>query len=193
MGRPREFLEEDALESSMQLFWTGGYHATSTREIVRALDIGRQSVYNAFGDKEDLYHRCILRYQETVLKQRRNDIFSSGAGRREIVKYLAAVVEFLDGDPQHRGCFLFNSLAELSGSDPFVLSEGQAYLEQTKKCLEQAIRTGLKRREISQCADPGAVAASIMATEIGMSLASKTRMDRSTLVDMASTALQPLY
>jgi len=193
MGRPREFSEEDALESGMQLFWTGGYHATSTRELETALDLGRQSVYNAFGDKEELYHSCILRYTETILTPRRIEVFSAGAGRREIVKYLAALVEFLDTDPQRRGCFLFNALAELAGSDPFVLSEAQTYLTETRECIEQAIHTALENSEISQCADPGAVAASITATEIGMSLAAKSRIDRRALVDMASIALQPLY
>ena len=177
----------------MQLFWTGGFHATSTREIEQTLDLGRQSVYNAFGDKEELYHRCILRYRDTILTRRRNEIFGSGAGRREIVKYLAAVVEFLDSDPQRRGCFLFNALAELAGTDPFVLSETQTYLEDTRECIVAAIHAGLETGEINQCAEPGAVAVAITATEIGMSMAAKAQLDRRALVDMASTALQPLY
>lgn len=193
MGRPREFSEEEALESGMQLFWTGGYHATSTREIEHSLELGRQSVYNAFGDKEELYHRCLSRYRETILIRRRNDIFTPDAGRREIVKYLAAVVEFLDSDPQRRGCFLFNALAELAASDPFVLSTAQTYLKETKECLVTAILTGLARHEIRECANPEAVAVSISGVETAMSLAARARADRRTLVDMASTVLQPLY
>ena len=103
------------------------------------------------------------------------------------------MVEFLDSDPQRRGCFLFNALAELAGTDPFVLSETQTYLEDTRECIVAAIHAGLETGEINQCAEPGAVAVAITATEIGMSMAAKAQLDRRALVDMASTALQPLY
>jgi len=35
----------------MSVFWRKGYAATSTDDLLRAMNIGRQSMYDTFGDK----------------------------------------------------------------------------------------------------------------------------------------------
>lgn len=55
MVRPREFDRGEALQRAMRVFWAKGFAATSTDDLVQAMGIGRQSLYNAFGDKKRLY------------------------------------------------------------------------------------------------------------------------------------------
>src|ERR1700744_6607051 len=52
MARPREFDRETALE-----------RATATEDLLDAMNLGRQSLYNAFGDKRALYLEALERYQ----------------------------------------------------------------------------------------------------------------------------------
>jgi TetR/AcrR family transcriptional repressor of nem operon len=55
MVRPREFDRDEALDRATRAFWAKGYASTSTEDLLAAMNIGRQSLYNAFGDKRKLY------------------------------------------------------------------------------------------------------------------------------------------
>src|SRR5580700_1977514 len=63
MARPREFDRDAAIERAMSVFWRKGYAATSTGDLLRAMNIGRQSMYDTFGDKHLLYLEALEKYQ----------------------------------------------------------------------------------------------------------------------------------
>jgi len=63
MARPREFDRDEALTRATRVFWAKGYASTSTEDLLAAMNIGRQSLYNAFGDKRKLYLEALERYQ----------------------------------------------------------------------------------------------------------------------------------
>lgn len=60
-GRPRQFDTSEALERAIGVFWQQGYAATSVDDLSAAMALSRPSLYNAFGNKADLY-RAALRY-----------------------------------------------------------------------------------------------------------------------------------
>jgi len=66
-GRPREFEREDAIDKAMELFWEQGYEATGVAELCDRMGVGRQSLYNTFGDKESLFVEALSRYQQVRL------------------------------------------------------------------------------------------------------------------------------
>lgn len=51
----------------MLAFWKSGYNATSIQELEQATGLKRTSIYNAFGDKRQLFRRALQRYLSTVL------------------------------------------------------------------------------------------------------------------------------
>jgi TetR/AcrR family transcriptional regulator, transcriptional repressor for nem operon len=63
MARPKEFDRDIAVERAMSVFWSKGYAATSTDDLLQAMKIGRQSMYDTFGDKRRLYVEALERYQ----------------------------------------------------------------------------------------------------------------------------------
>jgi AcrR family transcriptional regulator len=54
MARPKEFDEEQVLDAAITVFREHGFEGTSAEMLVRALGIGRQSLYDTFGDKWQL-------------------------------------------------------------------------------------------------------------------------------------------
>jgi TetR/AcrR family transcriptional regulator, transcriptional repressor for nem operon len=70
MGRPRELDRERALKGATGGFWANGYAPTSTEDPLAAMRIGRQSLYNAFGDKRTLYLEALECYQRATLSVR---------------------------------------------------------------------------------------------------------------------------
>jgi AcrR family transcriptional regulator len=48
----------------MSVFWSKGFTATSTSDLVEAMQIGRQSLYDSFGDKRALYLEALAQYAQ---------------------------------------------------------------------------------------------------------------------------------
>lgn len=64
MGRTRSFDTDEALDQAMLVFWRRGYEGTSMSHLTEAMGINRPSLYAAFGNKEELFHKALERYGE---------------------------------------------------------------------------------------------------------------------------------
>ncbi|WP_354443827.1 TetR/AcrR family transcriptional regulator [Ottowia thiooxydans] len=62
MGRPKQFDPEDALDAAIALFREHGYAGTSADMLIESMQIGKQSLYNTFGGKWQLYVAALARY-----------------------------------------------------------------------------------------------------------------------------------
>src|SRR5260370_9029541 len=62
MARPKEFDQDQALRRAVRLFCQQGFAATSTDELMRVMDVGRQSMYDTFGDKRELFLKALEMY-----------------------------------------------------------------------------------------------------------------------------------
>jgi TetR/AcrR family transcriptional repressor of nem operon len=59
MARQKEFDQEKALRKAVRLFSQQGFAATSTDELMRVMNVGRQSMYDTLGDKRALFLRAL--------------------------------------------------------------------------------------------------------------------------------------
>src|ERR1700761_5248711 len=62
MARPREFDVDAALDGAIGVFGEHGFEGASAERLVNAMGIGRQSLYDTFGDKWRLYRAAVRRY-----------------------------------------------------------------------------------------------------------------------------------
>ena len=51
----KEFDTEVALGNAMRAFWAKGYEATSLADLIKAMNINKGSLYNAYGGKKELW------------------------------------------------------------------------------------------------------------------------------------------
>lgn len=103
MGRPRSFLEEEALEAAMRVFWEKGYEGASMNDLTSAMKINRSSLYTIFGDKETLFHRALERYKEGPVSFVWDSIEEPTA-RRTVEVLLRKAVDLLADPNNPRGC-----------------------------------------------------------------------------------------
>jgi len=66
MGRTKQFNRQAALEDAMKVFWAKGFHGTSMQDLVDELGVNRQSLYDTFGGKHELFEAALERYRELL-------------------------------------------------------------------------------------------------------------------------------
>jgi len=173
MARPREFDRETVLEQARLVFWAKGYAGTSTDDLVKAMGIGRQSLYNTFGDKWQLYVEALTDYQQRSTSshaQRLQAPASALQGFRDMLEGLA-----VDDDALRAlGCMGVGSACEFGAAEP-QLSElrakGSTYLQSR---LAKRIREGQAAGEIDPSLSASEAASYLMMSMTGIQLAARS-------------------
>ena len=106
-GRPREFERDEALDKAMDLFWSQGYEATGVAQLCAHMGVGRQSLYNTFGDKESLFTEALTRYKQLRLESMITGLRGPGSGLENVRRLLEGWDE-ASTDVAHKGCLMAN-------------------------------------------------------------------------------------
>lgn len=64
MARSKEFDVDEVVEAAVPVFREHGFKGTSAQMLVDAMGIGRQSLYDTFGDKWGIYHAAVKLYSQ---------------------------------------------------------------------------------------------------------------------------------
>jgi len=69
MARPVEFDLEHVLDRALGAFWIMGYEGCSFQYLTTETGMSRQSIYNAFGDKDGVFQAAVTHYKGKVATQ----------------------------------------------------------------------------------------------------------------------------
>jgi TetR/AcrR family transcriptional repressor of nem operon len=191
MARPFEFEPREALEKAMRVFWRKGFAATSTADLVDAMDIGRQSLYNTFGDKKQLYLQALEAYAErmTVNHLRRlNRPKSPLKGIRELLTGLFAA----DDELRSLGCMGVDSVAEFGTTDPDLMTVWSKAAPPLSRRLIERIEEGQACKEIDPRVRPADAADFVQVMMAGLQIAARGGADLKDLQRMAAFAAERL-
>lgn len=191
IGRPVEFDRQEALETSMRLFWENGYEATSLADLLQAMGIGRQSLYNTFGDKRSLFIEAVRHYIDSNGQHLLSGLQAPGSPVANIRMTLGRVVENLAGD-ECKGCFVTNSIIELAPHDQEVSRLAQLMLKRTEKAFKASIDRAVEACELPGDTDARATARFLNSTVHGLVVMGKASASRSVLQDIVRIALTTL-
>ncbi|HEX2740624.1 MAG TPA: TetR/AcrR family transcriptional regulator [Rubrobacter sp.] len=192
MPRTKEFEPEAALHSAMELFWSKGYEATSMRQLLDGMGIGRGSFYDTFGDKRTLFLATLDRFEQTrtawVL-----EALEEGESPMEAIRYVfERTVDGLVGFEPRRGCLLANTAVELAPHDPEVAERISRYIRRTEDAFERALQRARSAGEISEQQDPRSLARFLVNSLHGLRVTARAGADRQTLEDTVEVVLGAL-
>lgn len=191
MGRPCGFDQDEALERALGVFWRLGYEGASLDDLCQAMGIGRQSLYNTYGDKRTLFLRCLRRYTERNEVALREHL----GGVRPVQRAFAALFDQALGQPDERkrmGCFSINTGMELAPRDVEVgdlIARGQRMLEDV---FTEALEAGAGRAELAPGSDCRALGRFLVGTLLGVTVLLKSDPRSPAPRAMVDVALQAL-
>ncbi|MEP7454219.1 TetR/AcrR family transcriptional regulator [Phyllobacterium sp. SB3] len=184
MARPREFDREAALQNAIGVFWSKGFAATSTDDLRKAMGIGRQSLYNTFGDKRQLYLEALRTYQRKSMSghiARLTAPESPLDGIRDLLVGLTPE----DAALRNLGCMGVGSVCEFGVTDPELVSMRQKIAPLLAGRLVGRIGEGQAKGEIDDSLDPEAAATLIQITMTGLQVAARGGADDDELHTLA--------
>ena len=169
MARPKTFDDDAVLDAALQLFWARGYDAVSVADLEAELGVGRQSLYNAFGDKRALFHRAVERYvrQGGAMRERTLRPERGLAGLRA---YFRMMAEFLAGEGSGRGCLLTNAVAREAADDVTVDAHCRRNEAELLAGFRAALAVGQARGEVAAGLPLDAAARALVSHTYGLSV-----------------------
>lgn len=167
-GRPRSFDESEVLEAAMQVFWDHGFDGASVRNLEDATGLGRQSLYNTFGDKRALFQACLAHYEQTRSAGMAACLTATGSPLAAIERLFASWRAAAESGC--KGCLLLNTLAEFGGRDPALLTVVDRVLAAQRAALAEQLRAAQAIGEVRQDLDATQTAQRLQATGNGIML-----------------------
>jgi TetR/AcrR family transcriptional repressor of nem operon len=191
MVRTKQFDKHAALDEAMQLFWERGYHATSIQDLVDRLGVNRQSLYDTFGGKDQLYLAALERYRTLAAQPVRQALEREGPVREVLARFFSEFLDhFLAGD--WKGCFMVNATAELAGQDAGVSRVCAANTRQLEAAFLGLIARAQQAGELDPKRPALALARFLVNTLNGLAVTAKATRDRQLLDQIVEVTLSTL-
>lgn len=192
MARPQEFDTDTVLQNAMLLFWQKGYDDTSIQDLVETTGLNRGSLYNAFGDKAQLFAKVMERYRAFSPARALAEAPEDASPKQLIADFLNTLVERAELDPQNKGCLLTNTAAGLYGCNDAMTDWVRKTLGELQHVLTEVVARGQARGELNADQSASSLAHFIVATAQGLNVMARATSDTQSLKDIVANALRAL-
>jgi TetR/AcrR family transcriptional regulator, transcriptional repressor for nem operon len=191
MSRERNFSVPEVIDRVADVFAEHGYGGASVAMLTDATGLGKQSLYNAFGNKEALYLQAIdcaaARFGAVA-----GTMQKAADGRAAINAFFATLVTHCaSDDPAARSCIVSAGLLE-GIDEPAVRLALQAKWGSTHELLRAAIERGQRDGSIASAAPSAALADLLMSLMSGLRVSARADADRARLASTVALGLRVL-
>lgn len=192
MARPQEFEVNDVLDHAMDVFWQKGFDDASIQDLVDATGLNRGSLYNAFGDKAQLFASVMERYRAMSPARLLASAPDDASPHQLIRDFLESLVERARSDSQNKGCLITNTAAGLYGCN----AEMSKWMHDTFAMLEDVLSNVIERGqdcgEITKDASARSLARFLVGTAQGINVMARAKPCNDTLNDIVNNAMLAL-
>lgn len=191
MSRPRAFDEDGVRERVTDVFTASGYRGTSISMLAEAAGLGKQSMYNAFGDKQNLY---LLALDQAAARM--------GSAQESMARAhtgYAAIEVFFDAllglchhpDPSVHTCIVSAGLLE-GIEDEQISGQLREKWRSTSQLLGNAIERGQSDGSIRTDVDAATLSKLLMTLMSGLRVTARAVQDLRHLQTITALGLQVL-
>jgi AcrR family transcriptional regulator len=187
MARPKEFDQELALEAAIGVFREHGYEGTSTDMLVRAMGVGRQSLYDTFGDKWKLYCAALQCYVAAEAEAHVAALRSRCGALDGIMAMIERVVA-----EAGRACLGVNSICEFGRSQNELSKIHDGAARAIQRQISSRVREAQADGEVAAEIQPDEAASFIAATFAAIRIAARSGASRKQLDVLGKMAMRAL-
>jgi TetR/AcrR family transcriptional repressor of nem operon len=190
MPRPREFDGHEVLDRAVGVFWRRGYEGTSIADLVDAVGVQRQSLYNVFTDKHGIFVAALARYRDRIIDGLA-PLSAPDAGLAALRAYMLDVVERLRAEGGG-GCLLVKAALGPESAHADVLASVRAGAGAVRAAFARVLAAARETGQIAASTDPDAAAGYLYAVMHGLAALVRTGGDPSRVAADIDRALASL-
>lgn len=173
----------------MEVFWLKGYEGASLTDLTHAMGINRPSLYAAFGNKEELFRKCLQRYAERMVSYVR-DALKAPTARGAVLELMHAAVGLLTDPGNPRGCLAVHGALACGDEARVIKDELAAWRGAGQEALRQRLERGRLEGDLPTNADTNTLARYFYIVAQGMAVQSTAGATKEELLAVVATAMR---
>lgn len=187
MARPKAFDTDEALDAAVAVFRDHGYEGSSASMLVGAMGIGRQSLYDSFGDKWQLYRAALRRYAATEIQAHLHMLRNEDRA----IDGLRAMTDRVVAEASNP-CLGVGSICEFGTSRADLEEIKSAAAAVLYDAIAERVREAQEQGDVAADLDPAAVAGFFDSSFAGIRIAARGGADQKQLQLLGNLALRAL-
>lgn len=179
---------EAALDAAMRQFWRHGYAATSIHDLEAAMELPRQSIYNRFGSKCQLFLQVLDHYEAKMQEDVLEPMLAGPSPRKAVLDLFGRIASEVSEDGIRDGCLTVNTALEVAPHDEKVAARIHNSLTGLEELLLDFVVRGQQAGEIDPIHSPREAASSLLSLFLGLRVLARSRPDEELLSSVAAQA-----
>jgi AcrR family transcriptional regulator len=179
----RQFDEQEVIAIALDVFWRKGLHDATMQDLAAATGVQRGSLYNAYGDKEEIFLRAFDQYAAQFLEVAANALAGGDVVTR-LKNFLDAIVVNMTSGSPARGCLTTRTALDAAISSDAVRARVLGVLGQLEQLVAKAIGSAPGKPAI----DANKLARVVVTFTRGLAVMERAGYSRKQLKESAATS-----
>ncbi|MCK9861807.1 TetR/AcrR family transcriptional regulator [Paenibacillus sp. ATY16] len=192
MARNKEFDMNVVLRKAMEVFGHYGYEGTSLPILLQELGIARQSLYDTYGTKKDLFIKAVKHYVNEKSSAVVVYLEKSESVKEAINAIFREIVFVLQDENRRNECFILNSAIDQVPHEPEIAALFEEDRIKLERAFHDALVRGKRRQELSTEQDLQALARYLYHARYALTQVAKLTSNPEVLEDFAKVSLSTL-
>ncbi|GAP74628.1 transcriptional regulator, TetR family [Pseudoalteromonas sp. SW0106-04] len=186
MARTREFDVSEALRKATIMFWRQGYRDTSMEQLVKATGVSRYGFYQEFGNKKELFKRCLQEYSLSKISPGLKRIAQSNGELEDLRCFFSMYSENI-AEHGANGCLICNTATEIGETDMDVNSIVRDIYAKLTAQFQHFIERAQARSEVRQELSAFDLSVCLLGVLQGVAVMARSDFHRDTLRQYLTT------
>ncbi|WP_046227469.1 TetR/AcrR family transcriptional regulator [Paenibacillus dauci] len=192
MARTKAFDKTAVLQRAMKTFGRTGYEGTTLPDLLQELGIARQSLYDTYGTKRDLFIMAVKHYMDGKTEDMAELLEQPGSAIGQLEYIFDVMIQALVDPELAQQCFIISSAVEQAPQDAELRDYLQSNTEQIEQGLYRLLQRAADEGELSAAFDLQELAHFLAHERMGLIFSAKAGANEQQLRSITKIALSVL-
>jgi TetR/AcrR family transcriptional repressor of nem operon len=189
VARTKAFDTNEVLHKAMSVFGSRGYEGATLPDLITGLGIARQSLYDTYGTKRDLFFTAVKYYMDRKNHDLQELMAQPGTVTDKVEQAFTTMIRVLVDPYLRQECFIISSAIEQAPHDEELAAYMHENTEQVERAFYMMLECGMELGELSPELNIRDLSRFLTHERIALVFAAKLGMDEQKLVSIMQIVL----